>query len=91
MLVPVGADTWELLGALPTHELAKLVGESVAAEGISTVSGWVTHRLGGFPKLGDTLGLGGYELRVEEMDGPRIARLKLIRRKPKTEPATSTL
>ena len=61
------------------HELAELVQEPLEEEGITTVSGWVTHRLGGFPKAGDTLALAGYELRVEEMDGMRVAKLKLTR------------
>jgi CBS domain containing-hemolysin-like protein len=49
-------------------------------EGVATVSGWVTQRLGGFPKTGDLLVAGACELRVEEMDGPRVARLKIIKR-----------
>jgi CBS domain containing-hemolysin-like protein len=45
------------------------------------VSGWVTHRLGGFPRAGDVLRLsaGTYELRVEEMDSMKVAKLKLTR------------
>ena len=46
-------------------------------EGVTTVSGWVTHRLGGFPKAGDVLPVGGYALRVEEMEGMRVAKLRL--------------
>jgi len=54
-------------------------------EGISTTSGWVTHRLGGFPKVGDVVSVGDFHLRVEEVDGMRVARLKLERvRKPET-------
>jgi CBS domain containing-hemolysin-like protein len=81
LLTRTGPQTWEVAGALPVHELAQLVGESLSEEGISTVSGWVTHRLGGFPKAGDTvlLGLGAYELRVEEMDSMRVAKLKLTK------------
>ena len=71
--------TWELAGSLPLHELAELVGESLHEEGITTTSGWVTHRLGGFPKTADCLRIGRYELRVEEMDGPRVDRLSLRR------------
>jgi CBS domain containing-hemolysin-like protein len=71
--------TWELLGALPAHDLAELVREPLDEQDITTTSGWVTQRLGGFPKVGDTLTLGAFELRVEEMDGPRVARLKLTR------------
>jgi CBS domain containing-hemolysin-like protein len=72
-------NTWELDGALPVHELAELAGITIAAEGASTTSGWVTHKLGGFPKDGDVVKLGAFELAVEQMDGPRVARLKLRR------------
>ncbi len=73
--------TWEIAGALPLHELTELVGEPLQEEGITTTSGWVTHKLGGFPKLGDALVIGNFDLRVEEMDGLRVAKLKLIKRK----------
>jgi len=81
LLIRMGPRTWEVAGALPLHELAEVVGEPLTEEGISTVSGWVTHRLGGFPKAGDMvlLGLGAYELRVEEMDSMRVAKLKLTK------------
>jgi magnesium and cobalt exporter, CNNM family len=82
LLVKTGEGTWELAGTLPLYELAELVGEPLHEEGIATTSGWVTHRLGGFPKAGDVLRLGAHELRVEEMDGLRVARLKLTRRSP---------
>ena len=79
LLVKTGPQTWELAGALPLHELSELVQEPLQEEGITTASGWVTHRLGGFPKAGDVLPVGGYELRVEEMEGMRVAKLKLTR------------
>lgn len=73
-------NTWELDGALPWHELAEITGQNLSEDdGISTASGWVTQRLGGFPKPGDVLHLGQYELRVEATDGPRVSRLKLTR------------
>lgn len=84
LLVKVGEGVWEIDGALPLHELAELVGEPITAEGVTTASGWVTHRLGGFPKPGDTFKLGGCELRVEAIDGLRVARLKLTRRESGT-------
>jgi len=80
LLVRTSETTWEVTGALPLHELEALVGEPLGAEGITTTSGWVTQRLGGFPKTGDTLAAGSFELRVEEMDGARVGRLKLTRR-----------
>jgi CBS domain containing-hemolysin-like protein len=79
LVVRKSEQSWEILGALPLHDLADLVSEPLAEEDITTTSGWVTHKLGGFPKVGDVLHLGAFELKVEEMDGPRVARLTLTR------------
>jgi len=80
LVARTGENTWEAAGTLPLHELEGLVGEPLQEEGITTLSGWVTHRLGGFPKPGDVLAVGACELRVEAMDGMRVARLKLTKR-----------
>lgn len=73
--------TWELNGSLPAHKLAELVGERCdQTEEVSTVSGFMTQRLGRFPRAGDALALGAWELRVEELAGTRVARIKLTRR-----------
>ena len=80
LLVKTDERTWEVDGTLPLHELGDVLGEPLQEEGITTTGGLVTRRLGGFPKAGDSLTLGGYELRVQEMDGTRVARLKLTRR-----------
>jgi CBS domain containing-hemolysin-like protein len=80
LLVRKGEMAWEVAGALPLHELEKIVGEPLQEEGVTTVSGWVTHRLGGFPKVGDVLNVGLCELRVEAMDGTRVAKLKVTKR-----------
>jgi CBS domain containing-hemolysin-like protein len=79
LLERTGDNTWEVAGTLPLHELEELVGEPLGEEGITTVSGWVTQRLGGFPKTGDVLAIGGCELRVEELAGMRVARLRLTK------------
>lgn len=80
LLQKTNADSWELDGALPIHELSELVGENLQEEEVTTTSGFVTQRLGGFPKVGDILAIGAHDLRVEDMDGPRVARLKLTKR-----------
>jgi CBS domain containing-hemolysin-like protein len=82
LLVRAGETAWDVAGALPLHELEELVGAPLREEGITTTSGWVTQRLGGFPKPGDTLAVGGFELRVEEMEGTRVGRLRLTRMRP---------
>ncbi len=80
LLQKTGEHVWEVDGALPLHELEELVGEELAEEEITTTSGFVTHRLGGFPKPGDEVSLNAFTLRVEAMDGMRVARLRLERR-----------
>jgi CBS domain containing-hemolysin-like protein len=72
--------SWEVDGSLPLHELAELVEEPLHEEGINTTSGWITHQLGGFPKTGDELQVGRFNLKVEELDGLRVARLRVTRR-----------
>ncbi len=85
LLARANETTWEAAGALPLHELEELVGEPLPAEGVTTASGWVTQRLGGFPKVGNVLTVGKFDLRVEELEGMRVARLK-ITRQPETPP-----
>ena len=90
LLVRKSESTWEILGTLPLHDLEELAGAPLQEEGITTVSGWVTQRLGGFPKVGDVLSAGACELRVEEMDGMRVARLTLTKR-PAAETSPSPM
>jgi len=82
LFIQTSDQTWEVDGILPLHELSDLVGAPLREEGITTTSGLVTQRLGGFPKPGDTLTLGHYELRVEETDGQRVSKLQLTKRSP---------
>ncbi len=82
LLMKTSDTVWEIAGAFPLHELAELIGQPLTGEGITTTSGWVTQQLGGFPKDGDVLTLGPFELRVEAMEGLRVARLKLTRTVP---------
>jgi CBS domain containing-hemolysin-like protein len=79
-LTLMSENVWEVAGTLPLHELEKIIGETQLEETVATASGWVTQKLGGFPKAGDALTIGACELRVEEMDGPRVARLKITKR-----------
>jgi len=82
LLVKTSDTTWQVDGTLPLHELQEIVGESVEEEGVTTASGWVTQRLGGFPKVGDTIALTGSDVRVDEMDGMRVRRLTVKKRGP---------
>jgi CBS domain containing-hemolysin-like protein len=78
-LTRLGENVWEAAGTLALHDLEKIIGEIQHDESITTASGWLTQKFGGFPKAGDALTVGNFELRVEEMDGPRVARLKITK------------
>lgn len=86
-LIEKSGAEWKIDGILPLHDLSDLVGENLQEdEDIATTSGFVTHRLGGFPREGDTLEIGAFQLRVDLMDGPKVARLTLIRKIPAEPP-----
>lgn len=82
LMVRQSETEWVIQGTLPLHELADLVGQPVTGEGITTTSGWITDRLGGFPKVDDVVVHGGCEFKVLEMDETRVARLQLRRLPP---------
>ena len=71
---------WELSGSLPVYRLRGIMGETFDDSGEAcTVSGLMTRRLGRFPRVGDTVALGVWELRVQEMAGTRVMRMTLSR------------
>jgi CBS domain containing-hemolysin-like protein len=84
-LVRLGENVWEAAGTLPLHGLEKIIGETPHEEGIATASGWITRKLNGFPKAGDIVRVGPYELRVEQMDGPLVVRLRITKHSAETE------
>ena len=85
-LVRVGENVWEAAGTLPLHESGKNHRRNAARR---------RHRHR--QRLGDAQarrfsegrrhcdGSVAYELRVEEMDGPRVARLKITKHSAETE------
>ena len=79
-LVHFEENVWEAAGTLALHELEKILGPVPHDENTTTASGWVTEKLGGFPKPGDMVSVNGFELRVEEMDGTRVGKLKVARK-----------
>jgi CBS domain containing-hemolysin-like protein len=89
LLLKTSEGAWEAAGTLPLHDLAELIGESLTEENVTTASGWLTHKLGGFPRAGNHVAVGPFESRVEEMDGPRVAKIKIIRVVPGENPTSA--
>jgi len=49
-----------------------------------TIAGYFLGKLGHIPNIGDEIESGGVKLKVESMDGLRIAKLSLLRLNPAT-------
>lgn len=86
---PLGANTWSVQGNYPLHDLAELAGEPLDEKDVVTASGFVTQRLGGFPKIGDVVQLTRATITVAETDGRTISKLTLAKQpEPSTDEAS---
>ena len=73
--------SYSMDGLTPIEEANRALGSGFESEDFSTVGGLVFDRLGRAPKAGDEVRLDGYLLTVEEVDGPRVARV-VARKEP---------
>jgi CBS domain containing-hemolysin-like protein len=73
--VPDGAGA-RVSGQYPLHELAdRLPLGAVHAEGVDTVGGYVVQQLGRWPRIGDTVPLGDFTVRVLSVHQRRIGQV----------------
>ena len=79
MFKQIGEGHWEVSGAMPLHELSELTGETCEEKGVTTVSGLITRRLGTFPRVGDKLRIGSFELRAEQTYRLQVEQARLSR------------
>jgi len=68
-------------GRITIGTVNEAVGSDFKSEDFETIGGLVLGQLGRAPKAGDEVRLDGYLLRVEEVDGPRVARV-VARKEP---------
>jgi putative hemolysin len=68
----------EVDGLLNLDEFAEQTGIQLPEGPYETVAGYVLAALGEMPELGDSVQVPGYTISVTEMDGRRIARLRVI-------------
>ena len=62
-------------GHAPLTEVNEALGSEFESEDFETIGGLVFGGLARTPEVGDEIVIDGYALRVEEVDGPRVARL----------------
>jgi Mg2+/Co2+ transporter CorC len=58
--------------------------------GVETLGGLIAATLGRIPEVGEQIGIGGRELRVEARDGRRIATVRLLPLATRTEQRKAT-
>lgn len=75
-IVPLGEDRYRIAGSARFEEVARALRahEPVEAE-VDTIAGYVQDQLGRIARVGDTVGLATYQLRVEEVARNRIVSL----------------
>jgi putative hemolysin len=77
-------------GLTSVTEMTARLGNSGVEPLSTTVGGYVAERLDRIARKGDVVAFGDYDLRVEEMDGMRVAKVKFMRRTAKKEEETKT-
>src|SRR5215475_6963395 len=89
---PVGGhDDGSLLlsGLTQLEELEEVIGlqvERAAREHVQTLGGLVMARMGRLPSVGDEVHLASRRLRVEELDGNRVAVVRVLPGQPDAHP-----
>ena len=59
-------------GSLALHELNDLLDIRLVSPEVSTIGGYVTHRLGHLPKQGESTAFDGYDFTVQQANGRRV-------------------
>jgi CBS domain containing-hemolysin-like protein len=75
----LGEDEFVVDGGLGLYELRDLVGLEWKDEDVTTVGGYVVHRFGYLPSIGEQLRLDDYTVTVEQTDGRRVQQLRFRR------------
>ena len=81
--LPDSRLTWEddrtvrASGSMTIDDFKEAVGVRLPHEGSRTLAGLVFDRLGRRPDPGDTVPLGGVEIRVDGIDGLRVTELRI--------------
>ncbi|MFM8790133.1 MAG: hemolysin family protein [Chthoniobacterales bacterium] len=88
----VSDNEYLLDGGFALHDLNDLLDTKLNSPEVSTIGGYVTHRLGHLPKQGETVSSDGYDFTVQQTNGRRVVNVLAKRRadweSPEEEPAS---
>jgi CBS domain containing-hemolysin-like protein len=76
----ISDDEYLLDGGFALHDLNDLLDIKLVSPEVSTIGGYVTHRLGHLPKLGETVIGDGFDFTVQQTNGRRVVNVLAKRR-----------
>lgn len=85
MIRRVGASAWLVRGQTNLADLREQLGLDLSEGMARTVSGFVSHRLGRIPAVGDSIEANGFRLRVERIGAHRVTVLRIERIVPESD------
>ncbi len=77
--------TYIVNAMLDVDEVNDLLGENIPEEEFDTISGMVLSLSGKMPEVGDEVTYEDILFRIEEVDDKRISRIRIIKKRPKSE------
>ena len=78
LLEPLQRGEWRVHGRIPIDEFNDLIGADLPDDDWDTLGGLIFDALGRVPSVGEELTEGGYLLTVEEVEGRRITRVRVV-------------
>ncbi|MEY3481483.1 MAG: Magnesium and cobalt efflux protein CorC [Verrucomicrobiota bacterium] len=76
----ISDDEYVLDGGFALHDLNDLLGTKLVSSEVSTIGGYVTHRLGHLPKQGESIAFDGYDFTVQQTNGRRVLSVQAKKR-----------
>lgn len=84
-IIERGENTYEVRGSLSINYLNKELDWNLPSDGATTISGLILEELGNFPKIGQTLKIGDYQLQVLDFSDNRVTQVLVTLEQPTTE------
>jgi len=80
---PLAAGNLLVSGLALIEDVEDATGAELSSEDYDTVGGFIMHRLGRIPRVGDKVDVPGYQFRVMAMDGRRVDRVLVVKQQPR--------
>jgi CBS domain containing-hemolysin-like protein len=82
---PLAAGNLLVSGLALIADVEDATGAELASEDYDTIGGFIMHRLGRIPRIGDRIEVPGYQFRIMAMDGRRVDRVLVVKQHSREE------